>query len=565
MADALDKLLDKVRFPKEVGWRDQVVGAALACIYVAWLLSTVRELGFPRDEGFYFRAAEGYARWFKLLWEDHGEAMKRGVVDASWSYNHEHPSLMKSLFGISWALFHEKWHVFKDASTAFRLPAMAMAGMAVWVTYIFGAQAYSRRAGLVAAASLALMPRVFFHAHLACFDVPITAMWTLCIYVYWRAQVRGGFLWPILCGIVYGLTLDTKHNAWFLPGVFVGHFVVTTVSRLVFGGSAGKIRLPAALLAMATLGPLVLIGSWPWLWHDTGPRLEEWKNFHLHHEYYNIEFLGRNYFNAPSPRSYMPLMIVATVPAITILLAMVGSFERLDYHARRILALFRKETPEGEEWPRYGADVLFAGAFCAAVAPWVLSSTPIFGGTKHWMPAYPFLALFAGRGVDVVAGLMGRALAGVNARLQLAAQAGLVAAALAAPLAITAHSHPYGLATYVPLVGGTPGGADLGLNRQFWGYTTENAEPWFEANAPRGAAVFIHDTAWDSWARMQDEKRVRPDLRAVGSPGESQIALIQHELHMNEVEYQVWVAFGTDAPAYVVTHDGVPIVSIYAR
>jgi hypothetical protein len=31
------------------------------------------------------------------------------------------------------------------------------------------------------------------------------------------------------------------------------------------------------------------------------------------------------------------------------------------------------------------------------------------------------------------------------------------------------------------------------------------------------------------------------------------------------LEYQVWVAFGTDAPAYVVTHDGVPIVSIYAR
>jgi hypothetical protein len=64
---------------------------------------------------------------------------------------------------------------------------------------------------------------------------------------------------------------------------------------------------------------------------------------------------------------------------------------------------------------------------------------------------------------------------------------------------------------------------------------------------------------------MQEEQRVRPDLRATGSPGEAQIALIQHELHMNEVEYQVWVAFGTDAPAYVVTHDGVPIESIFAR
>ena len=34
---------------------------------------------------------------------------------------------------------------------------------------------------------------------------------------------------------------------------------------------------------------------------------------------------------------------------------------------------------------------------------------------------------------------------------------------------------------------------------------------------------------------------------------------------MNEVDYSIWVAFGTDAPAYVVEHDGVPIVSIYRR
>ena len=62
-----------------------------------------------------------------------------------------------------------------------------------------------------------------------------------------------------------------------------------------------------------------------------------------------------------------------------------------------------------------------------------------------------------------------------------------------------------------------------------------------------------------------DEKRVRPDLRGVGSPGESQVALVQHELHMNEVDYNVWIAFNTVAPVYVVRHDGVPVVSIYAR
>ena len=42
-------------------------------------------------------------------------------------------------------------------------------------------------------------------------------------------------------------------------------------------------------------------------------------------------------------------------------------------------------------------------------------------------------------------------------------------------------------------------------------------------------------------------------------------SLVQHELHMNEVDYSIWVADGTDAPAYIVEHDGVPIVSVYKR
>ena len=142
----------------------------------------------------------------------------------------------------------------------------------------------------------------------------------------------------------------------------------------------------------------------------------------------------------------------------------------------------------------------------------------------------------------------------------------LFASVVAAPLAETAHSHPFGLSAYVPLVGGTAGGADLGLNRQFWGYTTQNAAAeYLNAKAPSGATVFINDTTWDAWSRMQSEKRVRGDFRATGTPSDAQIALVQHELHMNEVDYTIWVALGTDAPAYIVRQDGVPIVSIYRR
>lgn len=565
--------LDFLRLPDRIGWRDHVIGASLGLLYLAWLLGTARELGFPRDEGVYFRAATEYWRWWLMLFERGREALQQGPIDSAFSMNHEHPALMKTLFGFSFWLFHEKWRVFADASTAFRLPGMATASLAIWVIYLFGARAWSRRAGAVAAVLFALMPRVFFHAHLACFDVPITAMWILCVYVHWRAQEKRSLGWIVAVGVVYGLALDTKHNAWFLPLVLVPHALFVQRHAIWRALKVGRLSLPGSLVSMAVLGPLVLVALWPYLWNDTLARVQWWVNFHLHHEYYNIEFLGKNYFGPPSPRSYLPVMVLATVPTVTLLLFFVGAVERGGVAVKRLLAwprgVLKRAAATAADAPRRDAretDLLLALAFLVAIGPFFLPKTPIFGGTKHWMPAYPVLALYAGRGFDLLVPAMHRALPRLEARARWAAEALMVVCVILAPLAITAHSHPFGLSSYVPLVGGTAGGADLGLDRQFWGYTSQNAaEEYLNPRAPRGATVFIHDTTWDAWQRMQDEGRVRADLRAVGAPGEGMFALVEHELHMNEVDYAIWVADGTDAPAYIVEHDGVPIVSVYRK
>jgi 4-amino-4-deoxy-L-arabinose transferase-like glycosyltransferase len=587
--------LASVRLPERIGWRDHLVGASLGGVYLLWLLAGARELGFPRDEGLYFRAGSEYMRWWLMLFERGRDALQQGNIDGAFGLNHEHPALMKTLFGLSFWLFHEKWHVFADASTAFRLPGMATAALAVWVIYLFGARAWSRRAGLVAAVLFALMPRVFFHAHLACFDVPITAMWILCVYVHWRALERRSLGWILAVGVVFGLALETKHNAWFLPFVLVPHALFVQRHAIWRALKVGRVSLPGSVVSMAVVGPVVLVALWPYLWNDTLARLEWWFQFHLNHDYYNIEFLGRNYFGPPSPKSYLPVMVLATVPSVTLLLFFVGAVERAVVAGRRLSAwlrgLFRRRAEHGEDLApaadaghnvtidapprdareapprdRRETDLLLALSFLVAVGPFFLPKTPIFGGTKHWMPAYPVLALYAGRGFDLLVAAMRRALPRLDARGRLAAEAAMLACVTLAPLAVTAHSHPFGLSSYVPLVGGTAGGADLGLNRQFWGYTSENAAlEYLNPKAPRGSTVFIHDTTWDAWGRMQEEGRVRSDLRAVGAPGEGMFALVEHELHMNEVDYSIWVADGTDAPVYIVEHDGVPIVSVYRK
>ncbi|MDB5213589.1 MAG: hypothetical protein JWO86_1516 [Myxococcaceae bacterium] len=554
---------------------DPFIGAGIALIYVIWLIATARSLGFSRDEGFYFGASSDYARWFAMLVESPSKAFERGTIDAIWSNNHEHPSLMKSLFAISHMLFHDKWKLFGDDSTAFRFPGMLMMGLALWVTYMFATRAYSRRAGVVAAIALGLMPNVFYHAHLACFDVPIMAMWITCIYVYWRADKEGGLGWALLAGVVYGLTLETKHNAWMLPAVFLPHALVVhgrSMSR--HAARSSRVPIPTSLVAMATVGPAVFILLWPWLWNDTLPRIQEYVNFHVHHEYYNIEFLGQTYFGPPTPRSYMPVMIMATVPTITLVLFVIGAFDR----ARVLLARFALWIGTAVErrlaWPkeapardRQQTDLLVFLAIAVALGPFLLPRTPIFGGTKHWITAYPFLAMLAGRGFDLV---WSRVEALIQKRTtlddtkRLVAQAAVVALSFGGALAATIHSHPFGLSTYVPFAGGTAGGADLGLNRQFWGFTTQSLAPWLAENSKPGETFYFMDTAWASWVRMQEEKRL-PPLRGVGSPADAELSIVHHEQHMNEVDYNIWTEYKSSTPAYVLTHDGVPIITVYRR
>ena len=574
---------------------DHLVGFALAAIYVAWLLATARSLGFPRDEAFYFRAGQDYARWFELLFDGKKEAFDPAVAGGLFSYNHEHPVLMKDLFGLSFTYLHQKHRLFADASTAFRFPGMCMAGLSLWVTYLFGARAYGRWSGLMAAVLLGLMPRVFFNAHLACFDVPIMAMWLLCIFVYWRSAQAGGLWWALAAGVVYGLTLLTKHNAWILPCVFIPHAIAVHRRPIMRQLAEGRLMVPTSLVTMATLGPLVLYCGWPWLWADPLPRLAGWLQFHVHHEYYNMEFLGRNYAGPPSPASYMPVMILATVPAVTLALFVVGAAERLHVLALRFWSFVRQSllvvSGEGVRTsaavapalpgdPLQGpgdrplrchnhahTDLLLFLSMAAPLAVFLLPATPIFGGTKHWFPAYPFLALFAGRGFVLVAAAMGRAWPALvaSARTRSWSWSGLAAVIALGPLLITAHSHPFGLSSYVPLVGGTAGGANLGLNRQFWGFTTESLAPWLNGHARKGATVYIHNTVWEAWSRLTEEKRIRPDLRAVGTPGEGDFAIVHHELHMGEMDDELWVANNSDAPAYVLTHNGVPVISVYQR
>lgn len=537
------------------------VAAALFVGCLVILLMTVRDLGYARDEGFYFHASRTYGAWLELFATDRAEALRRDVIDAHFSVNNEHPSLIKLAFAISHVVLDKRWDLFDEPGTAFRFPAMALAAALCAAVYL-RASRLGHAAGLVGALSLFFMPHFFFHAHLACFDVPITAMFFFVCLAYEKALETRGPLWPLLTGFLFGLALDTKHNSWFLPIAFTAHATLLGALALRERSRFFPVveRSLASLLAMAIVGPLVLVALWPWLWHEPLERFVEYARFHLKHDYYNMEFLGENYFRPPFPRAYAPLMTIATVPVVTLAAGVWGVAR-----GARVLVTDTLRRARGA-CEKSRSFLVFVLAIGASYGAWLSSGTPIFGGTKHWMTAYPFFALFAAEGF---ARASRRAIAALRGPLRrpafFAGPAVLAACVLSSSVYQAVHAHPWGLGAYGPIVGGAPGAASLGLNRSFWGYTTGAVVDYLNREVPKRGSVYVHDTAWPSWQMLEDDGRLRKDIRGASSAGEADFALYHHEMHMQGEEYQAWVAFGTTSPEVVRGLDGVPVVMVYRR
>ena len=553
-------------------WVDRGVALAIFVGALVLLLSTT-QMGFTRDESFYFHAAREYIGWFHAIgdaWADGNlsRAFSKDVVDANWSYNKEHPALMKTLFALSHELFHVKlgW---LSVSDAMRLPALVLSAALASLTYLFGRQLFGRVAGLIGVGALLLQPHVFFHMHMACFDAPMVTMWFAVVYAYWRGLESRG--WAVATGALWGLALATKLNAFFLPPLLVVHWAIargkgTSIQR----DGAVSVRLPEVpwfLVWMAILGPLIFFLHWPRIWFDTFERVRWYIAFHLQHVHYFVYYFGQNLQHPPFPRALPYTLTLVTVPATILSASALGSWAYLTERARWT-ARWRDEDEETQtdaspSTPRRATGwlILFNALFPLAL----ISSpeTPIFGGTKHWMPAMPFLAMLAGFGVVWAARRVAEHVTSAPARVALHAT---LAAAVLVPAGVElANNHPFGISYYNELVGSHRGAADARAMRQFWGYTSRQAIPWLEANSPENTRVWTHNTTGWAWSDYQkDGLRTRKDLRSSSIAG-SDVALYHHQKAFHHKLAELYRSYGRIAPAYVVAVDGVTLLSVYRR
>jgi hypothetical protein len=589
--------------------RDRLIMAVLAVMTVTWLLAVEGRQGFGRDEGQYFRASERYWGWFEELAHNLGDghpgrSFTPAGLDRFWSDNApDHPVVTKALYGLSWRAFHRctctgparglhpipvrgrhiTLPLFKRDSTAFRFPAILFSALLIALVYRFARRFVSWPAAAAGAVLTLAQPHYFFHAQIACFDAPITTMAFAVGYAYWKSLRSAR--WGILTGVLFGIALGTKHNAWLMPFFLVGHYLWMRRGDLLgWGGKRRLPRIPLAFVSMLVLGPPIFLAHWPWLWQAPIQRTRIYANRHLQHEHYNFEYLGHNW-NAPVTESkWKPLRVTApfvetlfTVPVTTLALSLVGAVVLVRRRrGQPVDAEAEPETPQATrpDWRRPGADVDRApGAFLAVqifgpICVIALPATPIFGGVKHFMPAMPYIAVAAAIGLQALARAVVAAVPPLRARLAHAAPFALAGLVCLPAVVETRRSHPDGLSHYNLLAGGFAGGASLGMNRQFWGYAVLPMLPWVNEHPARGS-MYWHDVIGDALLMYKREGRLGLEVgdTGYGQAGiqRSQVGILFYEKHWALYESWFWDDYGTTRPTYVREREGVPLITAYDR
>lgn len=542
--------------------RDKLLGVALGLLTVVVLAIGHTRVGYVRDEGMYFDAARSYANWVVLLARSPGKALTSRERDRHFRPNHEHPALLKTAAGVSARLLARPTTERSGGAipilsegAAMRLPAQVIAGLGVSLLFFVGRVWGGVLTGLLAAASFVLLPRVAFNAGLCCFDVPVAVVSLVVALAYRRSLVSRR--WGLALGPLLGLAIALKHNALFLGPLLFAHYLFC----LAWARWREKRRvrwaqlLPLPVLSMLLLAPLTAFLLWPWLWSHPIDRISEYFAFHMGHSYYNMEFLGQNYHEPMAmPVSYPFVMLWATVPTVLIGLAAVGLGLSLfrDWTTREDAETPARWTiPLPDGWARHdGVLLTLLAAFPIVLIS--LPTTPIFGGTKHFLTAYPFLSL----GAALAWATLWRSAGVERGWLQPAALVLCIG-----PGAIsTASGHPYNLSQYAPLIGGARGAADLGLNRGFWGHAVL---PLLPALGEHGTGpAYIHDIHPLVQEQYEREGRWPAGIKA-STIAKARAGLLFHERHMTTYELSLWNRLRTTRPSQVITLHDVPLTTLY--
>ena len=423
----------------------------LGSLAFASVAATVPDPGPTWDETTSLVASEYYVSWL------FSPGLSRVAVDDAYGPNHEHPPLAKIWIGLVRHAVQFIGPGFPYLIASRLATAMLFA---VLIVLVYTAGPRSRPAAGISAALFALlMPRLFAHAHFAALDLPMALAWFAAAYAFARGITNTR--WAVAAGVLFGAALLTKINAVFIPLPLI--FWAVLVHRK-------KAILPAALLL--SIGAVVFLVGWPWLWYDSAARLREFLlKTTLDRSVIAVYYLGKIYSERYAPWHYPFVLTLFTVPLGILVCFALGLRQGLKREGKSADDRRCAVTP-------LFAVINFAAILLVAALPW----SPKYDGVRLFLPLFPFVAVLAGAGFQQLWERYGRRRSRpVVACVFVALQA----------LGIFLY-HPYETSYYNLLCGGLPGAHKLGLETTYWGDVYSGPVFEYVNNLPEGSRVAFY-------------------------------------------------------------------------
>ena len=402
------------------------------------VLLTLGDPGITSDEPIDVRVGRDYVRKAGRLRERvarHGsKAIRREELDDLFEDNAQHPPLGRWLVGLA-STYLEPMEVYLGGADpmsvhAARLAPMLAFGLLVALVASEAGRLGGKPSAVVAGLALAMMPRVFAHAHFATLDTFLALFWTLALVGAARAaEGRRPVVGLGVSGILWGLALLTKIHAWFLPPLVLGYAMLTLPTRKAIPG----------VLAWGALGLAVFVLGWPWLWHDGPERLARFLSTGVDRQATRVLYFGRVFEDVGAPWHYPWVYFGLTVPiGLQALGALGAAFGLRRLRTDRVPALLLASI------------LLFLGLFS--------TGAPVYDGERLFLLTFPSWAILIGLG-------FGRLWECSPDRRWRAALVLIVASQGFGVVRL----HPFQLSYYNAAIGGLAGAERLGMELTYWG------------------------------------------------------------------------------------------------
>jgi len=503
---------------------------------LALLVPELDRPGVTWDEPEYFQSVERIQAWVSAAVQDPKGMLEADRIQAAWDppehrYHNPHPPVYKEGMAITEAIAGDSL----GRVAGYRLSSAIMfAVLVALLTWTVGRVA-GLAAGIGAGLSIAFMPRVFGHAHVAATDMPLTLFWALCVLGFASYLRNGGGVRLAVAGIALGLAMGTKFTGWLLPAPLL---VWAILERRGF-----------ASFAVIGIGLFVAWLLVPPAWHDPLGAVAELFEESLGRDetipIFTI-YAGRIY-EYVAPWHQAIVMTLITVPAGIACLAFIGCAD-----AARGRGILR---PVDERAALARLALLQVGFFLVLMA---LPRSPNHDGVRLFLPMFPFVAILAGLA-------LGRFDAALQARFD--SRSALLGILLAGAVYLgpawwqMRQASPYYLSYYNELIGGLRGAEAAGMEVTYW-YDAITPEfiAEIEGTLPMGSTVLAFPTV-KYFVELQQLGLLRDDLEFSSDLSSDYLLMIARKATLPPPLLEV---YETVQPILAVELDGVELAGLYA-